>query len=227
MQHEKTFCKRLIGSVNVAMAYRDDVDEAMEKHKASVLMLDRHSKVGLEELSRKWNIGLEMAKATLDVTTQHGVRTAVHPMLRWLRVDHLHLHRPRLKGTWYLDTLITKVKSLLDNKCANVFRNGKYTKVVPMATSWKEAAESLIDFTDDVGILETLVMDSTTEFTGKHTDFSKQARQMWIKLHTAEQGRKNQNHTAEREIGFFIEMLEAMDAEEKCLLLVVGIWSSI
>jgi hypothetical protein len=46
----------LIGSVNVAMAYRDDgddVDEAMEKCKASVLTLDRHSKVGPEELSRK------------------------------------------------------------------------------------------------------------------------------------------------------------------------------
>jgi hypothetical protein len=26
---------------------------------------------------------------------------------------------------------------------------------------------------------------------------------MWIKLHTAEQGRKNQNHTAEQEIGFY------------------------
>jgi hypothetical protein len=56
-------------------------------------------------------------------------------MSRQLRVDHLHLHRPRLKGTWYLDTLIAKVKSLLGNKCANVFTNGKYTKVVPMA-SW-------------------------------------------------------------------------------------------
>ncbi len=54
--HEKTFCKHLIGSVNAAMAYRDDVDEAMEKCKASVLTSDRHSKVGLEELSRKWNI---------------------------------------------------------------------------------------------------------------------------------------------------------------------------
>jgi hypothetical protein len=164
-------------------------------------MSDRHSKVGPEELSRKWNIGLETAKAALDVTTQHGVRTAVHPMSRRLRVDHLHLHRPRLKGTWYLDTLIAKVKSLLGNKCANVFTNGKYTKVVPMA-SRKEAAESLIDFTDDVGIPETLGMDGVTEFTGKHTDFIKQARRMRIKLHTAEQGRKNQNHAAEWEIGF-------------------------
>jgi hypothetical protein len=47
-----------------------------------------------------------------------------------------------LKGTWYLDTLIAKVKLLLSNMCANMFTNGKYTKVVPMV-SWKEAAESL------------------------------------------------------------------------------------
>ena len=107
------------------------------------MTLDRHSKVGLEELSRKWNIGLQMAKATLDMMMQHGVRTAVHPMLRWLRVDHLHLHRPRLKGTWYLDTLIVKVKSVLGNKCANVFTNEKYTKVVLMM-SQKEVAELLI-----------------------------------------------------------------------------------
>ncbi len=71
--HEKTFCKCLIGSVNVPMAYHDNVDKAMEICKASVLTLDWHSKVGPEELSRKWNIGLEMAKATLDMTTQHGV----------------------------------------------------------------------------------------------------------------------------------------------------------
>jgi hypothetical protein len=45
----------------------------MEKCKASVSMSDRHSKVGPEELSRKWNIGLEVAKATLDVMMQHGV----------------------------------------------------------------------------------------------------------------------------------------------------------
>jgi hypothetical protein len=56
-----------------------------------------------------------------------------------------------------------------------VFTNGKYTKVVPMA-SQKEAAELLIYFTDDVGIPKTLVTDGTTEFTGKHTDFITQAR---------------------------------------------------
>jgi hypothetical protein len=174
-QHEMDSRVEQWGQVEQELSKLSSGDEAMEKRKASVLTLDRHLKVCLEELSRKWNIGLEMAKATLDVMTQHGVQTVVHPMLRQLREDHLHLHRSRLKGTWYLDTLITKVKSLLGNKCANMFTNGKYMKVMPMA-SWKEAAESLIDFTDDVGIPERLVMESATEFTGKHTDFMKQAR---------------------------------------------------
>jgi hypothetical protein len=69
-------------------------------------------------------------------------------------------------------------------------------------TSRKEAAELLIDFMDDVGIPEMLMTGGATEFTGRHTDFIKQAQQMRIKLHMAEQGRKNQNHAAEREIGF-------------------------
>jgi hypothetical protein len=64
------------------------------------------------------------------------------------------------------------------------------------------SSKSLIDFTDDVSIPETLVMDGATEFTGKHTDFIKQARRMRIKLHIGEQGRKNQNHVAEWEISF-------------------------
>jgi hypothetical protein len=172
--NKKTFYKRLIGSVNVATAYRN-VHKVIKKRKESgVLTTDRHSKVGPEELSRKWNIGLQMAKDTLDATTKHGVRTAVHPMSWQLRVNHLHLHRPRLKGMWFLDTMIAKVKSLLRSKCANVFTNGKFTKVVPM-TSHMEAAESLIDFTDDVGIPEMLMTDGATEFTGRHTDFIKQA----------------------------------------------------
>jgi hypothetical protein len=65
----------LIGSVNVVTAYCDDVDKAMEKRKASVKMSDRQSKVGPEELSRKRNIGLETAKATLDVTTAWGLNS--------------------------------------------------------------------------------------------------------------------------------------------------------
>jgi hypothetical protein len=92
--NERLFCERLISSVNVATCYRTDIDDAEDKQMINgVLTNDRHSKVSAEELSRKWNIGISTAKNTLKVTTQIGVRTAIHPMTRQLRVDHMHLHR--------------------------------------------------------------------------------------------------------------------------------------
>ena len=74
------------------------------------------------------------------------------------------------------------------------------TKVIPM-TSRKDARKSLVEFTDDIGIPDILITDGTVEFTGKNTDFVKEARHMHILLHTTKQGHKNQNPAAEQEIG--------------------------
>ena len=126
---------------------------------------------------------------------------AVHPMMRRLCIDHLHLHQQWLKGTWYMDTLLSKVKSKLGNTCTNVYTQGKFTRAILM-TSRKDAGKSLVDFTDDVGIPEHLITDGATEFTGKHTEFVKKVCRMRILLQTTEQGRKNQNHAAECKIGF-------------------------
>jgi hypothetical protein len=95
---------------------------------SSIITNDRHSKVTPEELSRKWNIGLQTAKDTLQATTQYGVQTPIHPMTKCLCVDHLFLNRPRLPGTWYIDTLISEVKSKLCNLCKNIYTaQGKFT----------------------------------------------------------------------------------------------------
>ena len=67
--------------------------------------------------------------------------------------------------------------------------------------SRKDAGKSLIDFTDDVRIPECLITDGATEFTGRNTEFVKEAWRMRIQLHTTEQGCKNQNYAAESEIG--------------------------
>ena len=88
------FCKRLISSVNITMAYHDDLD-AWEEHRkvSSVISNDRHSRVTPnKEVARKWNIGLETAKNTLRVMTQYGICMVVHLMTHCLCVDHLHLH---------------------------------------------------------------------------------------------------------------------------------------
>ena len=84
--------------------------------------------------------------------------------------------------------------------CANVFTQGKFTKVVLMMLR-KDAGKSLIKFTNDVGIPDHLVINGATEFTGKGTEFVKEACHMRIHLHTTKQGQKNQNHAAEHEIG--------------------------
>ena len=57
--------------------------------------------------------------------------------------------------------------------------------------------KSLIEFTGDVGIPESLLTDSASEFMGRHTKFIKEAHHMQMKLHTTEQGCRNQNFTAE------------------------------
>jgi hypothetical protein len=119
-----------------------------------------------------------------------------------MRVDHLHLHWQQLRGTWKTDTLLLKVKPKLGNtRAKNALHAREITSIVPM-TSRKDAGKSLADFTDDVRIPERLITDGATEFTGRHTEFVKEARRMRKMLHTMEQGCKNQNHAAEREIGF-------------------------
>jgi hypothetical protein len=91
---------------------------------------------------------------------------------------------------------------------------GKFTRVVPM-TSRKDAGKSLVDFTDDVGIPERLIMDgSTAEFTGRHTEFVKEARRMRIMLHTTEQGRSKESEPCGGTRNWLpSEMMEANDEE--------------
>ena len=130
---EKRFCIRLIGEVNIASTYREDIDGWTEDKKVkSIVSNDWHSHIGPEELARKCNAGIQTAKDTLEVMTQHGVCTAVQPMARRLIVDYFHFHRPLFQGTWFANTLMSKVKSIRVNKCANAFTKGKFKKVVPM-----------------------------------------------------------------------------------------------
>ena len=113
-----------------------------------------------------------------------------------------------------MDTLMSKVKSIRGNNCDNIFTQGKFTKAVPM-TARSESGQLLVEFTDDVRIPEHLVTDGAGAFTGRATEFFKEARRMRIRLHTSEQGRKNQNQAAERKIGFLEEHWRARMHKKK------------
>ena len=167
---------------------------------AATVTGERHSSVTPENIARMWNIGIETAKRTLHVTTQRGVRTAVHPLHRRYRVDHLHLNRRRLNGDWYSDTLFSKVTSLQGNVCAQVFTNGNYTSIHPLSSKSK-VGQALTEFTDDVGIPDSLMTDGAPEIIGPGTEFMKEVNRLKIRMRRSEVGRSNQNHAAEREIG--------------------------
>ena len=171
---------------------------------ASAVTTDRHSVISAENMSKKWKIGIETAKRTMQVTTQRGIRTAMHPITRRYRVDHLQLHKNRLNSHFYCDSLVARTKSLQGNNGAQVYTNGKFTAVYP----WKlksDVGQTLSDFCADVGIPEQLTADLAGEQSGMGTDFLATVRQLRIDMHWTEKGRKNQNHHAEREIGILKE----------------------
>ena len=160
----------------------------------------QHSQVTPETISRKWKVGLETARATLRMTTQQGIRTAVSPITRRYRVDNLALHRNRLDTRLFTDTLFSKTLSLSGNKCAQVFTDGQYTAVYPMASK-SQAGHALAQFIDEVGVPARLTADLAGEQTGASTLFSKLVRHHRIDIEWSEKGTGKQNHRAEREIG--------------------------
>ena len=161
---------------------------------------ERHSSVAPENLSRKWHIGIDTAKRALQVTTQRGIWTALHPLHRRYRVDHLHLNRRRLNELWFTDTLFSKVISIQGNTCAQVFTNGNFTTVHPLISKAR-VGQALTEFVDDVGIPDMLLSDLAPEMTGTNTESMKEVNRLTIKMKRSEKGRSNQNYAAEREIG--------------------------
>ena len=172
----------------------------------------RHSKVTPAEVSRTLGIGLETATKTLNMTTQRGIRTAIHPITRRYRVDHLALNRKRLNDTFHTDTLKAGVASINGNKYAQVFTNGKFTTVAPMKTR-SEAGEKLKDFIDDIGVPHHLTADQAGEHHGPNTVFQETVRRHRIIMKWVEKGRHTQNHRAEREIGILRQRWRLKKAE--------------
>jgi hypothetical protein len=101
-----------------------------------------------------------------------------------------------------MDILFSKVKSLSGFTCAQLITDGSFTRVYPMESkASSNIATVLQEFSDDVGIPETLVCDFASEQTGKNTEVMKIIRRSNIKLQIAEKGRGiTQNHRAETEI---------------------------
>ena len=98
----------IIGSMTPHLVESRFCSDMMESIKISSFQVNWHSSPTPETVSRLWNVGLETAQQTLRATTQQGICSAVHPIFRRYRVDHLHFHRKRLHATFHTDTLFSK-----------------------------------------------------------------------------------------------------------------------
>ncbi len=160
--------------------------------------------------------------------TQCGIRNAVHLLHRRYRVDHLHLNRQRLNGDWFTDTSFSKDSSIQGtNTCAQVFTNGSYTTLHPLSLKPKVARQTLTEFADNVGILDSLLSDGAPEIVGPRTDFMKEVDRLKIELKQSDVGRSNLNYAAEREIGKLKKRWRNRMLKRKVCHLVCGItvWS--
>jgi hypothetical protein len=87
----------VIASVDVQQEAAPLVDRVLGLHESrlieSAISRERHSSYSAEELARKWRISQQMAKQTLEATTQLGVRHSVHPLKRRYRTDTVMLGR--------------------------------------------------------------------------------------------------------------------------------------
>ena len=80
---------------------------------------ERYPKLDAESLAEKWNIGQRRAHATIKVTTQRGIRSAIISISRQYCADHCE-NLKRLNGKFSTDTIFSPRLSLQQNTCAQI-----------------------------------------------------------------------------------------------------------
>ena len=147
---------------------------------------ERHHGTDPHLLARKWGIGLNKAKQTLECTTQQNIRSAILPLTRRYRTDLLSQRLRRLSSRFFTDTAFAKEASILGNTCAQIFTDGDgFVMAIPMKSK-AEAGEKLHVFCKDVGIPNELHMDNAPEMIGPNSLFQKVCKEKMINCSTIE-----------------------------------------
>jgi len=103
----KGLCDSIVASIVIPSDRATRLISGMQSDK-------RRDGVTKEELACMWNIPLKTAAQTIQVTTQKGIRMAVHPIHARYRTKQAHLHYNQLggrHGRFYTDTMFASIKS--------------------------------------------------------------------------------------------------------------------
>jgi hypothetical protein len=123
--------------------------------------------VTAEELAKRWKIGLDQARRTIERTTQLAVRDFTNTMgERRIRHSNEQLRYRRFATSCYTDTMFGPVPSLYNRyTCAQVYcTDFDWVKLYPM-TSKSEAHYTLDLLHSRYGVFQVLIPDGAKELT--------------------------------------------------------------
>ena len=154
----------------------------------------RHAELTADSLSELWHIGPKRAKATIEVTTQNGIRSAIMPLSRRYRSDRMY-NLKRLRSRFATDTFFADMKSLHNNTCCQVFSHKVgFAACYPKPNAKGDSlGEALDDFVHDFGAPEHLTFDGHQSQVGRNTKFFKNLRKYNIDYHVSAPRRPNEN----------------------------------
>ena len=159
----------------------------------------RKPKVTPERLAQMWGIGIEKAKLTVEATTQSAVRDVSGPLTRRFKTRNALYRRRRFRGTAYTDTMMSSVKSMRGNVCAQVIVTDFHDITVYPLKSKMKAYVGISRYFVERGVPGQLHSDNAREMKMK-AEWKKTLRdEGGIKATTTEPYSPFQNN-AEREI---------------------------
>jgi len=173
------FVERLESTVRVSSMNTDP----KRKRKGFVSSID---------LAKRWHVGLDAAKRTIDKTTQLAVRDFTSTQGgRRLKPSAYQLKHRRLNTVMYTDTMFSKVKSLRQNTCAQIFTTDfQWTKAYPIRTK-ADAHLSLDSLFSRVGIPKRIIPDNAPELV--QGDFKRKLLRASVDIKPVEAYSPNQN----------------------------------
>ena len=137
-----------------------DVDNIM----MSAVHAGRHQGVKAKHLAKIWRIDEDMAKKTLDITSQRSVRTDNPKLSRNFSTNDRTLRYKHLKDHFFMDTLFATSKagkSSRGNTCAQLFVSDKgFVYLVPMKSE-SQVLQAIKQFAKAIGAPDALIHDAS------------------------------------------------------------------
>lgn len=170
IMNERIYSSRQMMAVQTSASVDVDSHASVLQHRITrcCATSSKHRKgaVDADTLAKRWNIGREEARRTLERTTQRAVRDFTHTKGgRRLKPYACQLKYPRLNTEMYADTLIGKMVSLRGNKYAQVYCTPfGWCMVMPMKQK-SDAHYTLDELFQRVGFPKVIIPDNALEKT--------------------------------------------------------------